>query len=176
MTDRPEKNCFFGRSYMLFFTFQLILILLMHIEYHFCKTINLARTLLSWGVFNHYLPKLKTTRNYQFSWVWLLFDMIQKPHPSVDTNATGCMKAISFVSRNGKLIQRAFSMSLPCVITLLTRWPVRFQHSAHTFSRECVWEGILSERMQWPRKLCYNDCSEKCLVMGGQERSSQLRN
>ena len=120
-TERPEKTCYFWEEFHVFCTFQLILVLLMHIEYHFCKTINLARTLLSWGVFNHYLPKLKTTRNYQFSWVWLLFDMIQKPHPSVDTNATGCMKAISFVSRNGKLIQRAFSMSLPCVITLLTR-------------------------------------------------------
>ena len=41
-----------------------------------------------------------------------------------------------------------FSMSLPSVITRSTLWPLRFQHNKHTFSRDFMWEGILSERMR----------------------------
>ena len=36
-TERPEKTCYFWEEFHVFWTFQLILVLLMHIEYHFCK-------------------------------------------------------------------------------------------------------------------------------------------
>ena len=36
-TERPEKTCYFWEEFHVFCTFQLILVLLMHIEYHFCK-------------------------------------------------------------------------------------------------------------------------------------------
>ena len=37
MADRPGKSVFFWEEFHVFCTFQLILVLLMHIEYHFCK-------------------------------------------------------------------------------------------------------------------------------------------
>ena len=40
-----------------------------------------------------------------------------------------------------------------------------------------MWEGILSEKMQWPREKCHEECCEKCLAMGGQgskESASKL--
>ena len=56
-TERPEKTCYFWEEFHVFCTFQLILVLLMHIEYHFCKKKSVQLTFSSRRTANCKVPR-----------------------------------------------------------------------------------------------------------------------
>ena len=135
----------------------------------------MAWALLSWGFFNHNLPKLKATRNNQFSWVWFLFDMVHEPHSAVNTNPTWCMQAVSFITRNDILIQSFFNVT-PLRYHSLN--PATFAVPAqgtHLFTgdqmgRHFIWKNAVVLRIMLKLLLW------KCFAMVGPEQSSQLTN